>query len=177
MDARTLKKVMPRCPSATRWAPVLTQALVEAEATTVPRAAAFLAQLAHESGECRWLREIADGSTYEGRKDLGNMAPGDGRRYRGRGLIQLTGRRNYKRASAALGLELEKHPEMAEEPGVAGRVAAWYWRTHDCNRLADRFDFNGVTRQINGGLNGLAHRQAYYLKALSVLSYDRGWLI
>ena len=151
------------------WAEVLDKALVEAEATTVPRAAAFLAQLAHESGECRWLEEWSDGSAYENRKDLGNAQHGDGKRYKGRGLIQLTGRRNYREAGAALEVELELYPDEAAKPGIAGRIAAWFWRTHGCNELADRYDLTGVTRAINGGLNGLPQRQRYYLRALEVL--------
>lgn len=169
IDVTTLKAIMPFCPNHDLWAEVLDQAMAEAEALTVPRGAAFLAQLAHESGECKYLDELSDGSAYEGRHDLGNTRPGDGKRFKGRGLIQLTGRRNYREAGLALGIDLELHPEEAAKPWIAGRVAAWYWRTHQCNDFADNFDFEGLTRVINGGLNGLAHRQKFYVRALQAL--------
>jgi len=161
-----LRAVMPHCPQCEVWAGALEQCRDEAFATTIPRAAALLAQLAHESGECRWLVEVSDGSQYEGRRDLGNLAPGDGARFKGRGLLQLTGRANYREAGRALGLELELNPDEAARPIIAGRVAAWYWRDHGCNELADGYQFSAITRRINGGLNGLAQRQAYYLRAL-----------
>jgi len=173
MHTDALKAIMPNCDRPDLWADILGQTLEEAEATTVPRAAALLAQLAHESGECKWLEELANGSTYESRLDLGNTRVGDGRRYKGRGLIQLTGRANYRQAGAAIGIDLELHPEEASKPRIAGRVAAWYWRTRGCNDLADNFDFEGVTRAINGGLNGIQHRQKYYLRALQALGTRR----
>lgn len=133
--------------------------LAEAGASTTLRIAHLLAQVAHESAGLKVLHEEASGQAYEGRRDLGNTQPGDGPRYKGRGWIQLTGRGNYVKAGAALGLPLEADPEMAARVEVAARVAAWYWRTHGCNELADRDDLEGVTRRINGGLNGLAERR------------------
>lgn len=127
----------------------------------VGRHAAFLAQLSHESGGGRWMQEIASGEAYEGRADLGNTQPGDGKRFKGRGPIQLTGRANYTIASEALGLDLVGHPELAATPAVGFRVAAWFWFTHGCEGKS----FDAITRTINGGYNGKAQRDALYLKA------------
>src|SRR5215467_14480028 len=115
------------------------------------------------------MEEIASGAAYEGRRDLGNTQPGDGKRYKGRGPIQLTGRANYRRAGKALGLDLEKDPAKAADPAVGFRVAGWFWKTHGLNELADKGDFREITRRINGGYNGLASRQAFYKKAKEVL--------
>lgn len=129
------------------------------------REAAFLAQIAHESGELRYVRELASGEAYEGREDLGNTQPGDGVRYKGRGLIQVTGRANYAKCGADLGLDLLEQPSLLEEPCNACRSAAWFWAAHGCNELADRGDFKTITRRINGGLNGYPARLAYFDKA------------
>jgi putative chitinase len=141
---------------------------------TPKRQAAFLAQLAHESGELRYMEELASGEAYEGRKELGNTQPGDGKRFKGRGPIQLTGRANYRAAGKALGLDLERHPEKAALPGIGCRVAGWFWQTHDLNDLADRGDFKKITRRIQGGYHGLANRQRYYALALEVLGVKEG---
>lgn len=125
----------------------------------------FLAQIAHESGGFHYVAEIADGSAYEGRKDLGNTEPGDGRRFKGRGLIQITGRDNYRKCGDALGLDLLAQPELLEAPDLACRSAGWYWETHGLNEIADRGDTKAITRRINGGLNGYADRLAYLEKA------------
>jgi putative chitinase len=138
---------------------------------TVGRLAAFLAQLAFESGELRWMEEIASGDDYEGRARLGNTQPGDGRRYKGRGPIQLTGRANYRAAGEALDLDLEGNPTQVALPSVGFRVAGWYWTSRDINDLADAGDFVGVTRAINGGTNGLDGRQVYHRRALQVLAH------
>lgn len=171
LDTTTLRLIMRNAPAArlVANAPHLEKAMSEAEINTVTRAAAFLAQLAHESGELRYMEEIADGSAYEGRKDLGNTQPGDGRRYKGRGPIQLTGRANYQAAGLALGLDLENSPELAASAEVGFRVAAWFWTSRKLNALADTCDFRGITKVINGGYNGLEQRQTYYLRALEAL--------
>ncbi len=147
----------------------LNRAMQFAEINTPIRRASFLAQLAHESGELRYMEEIASGEAYEGRKNLGNTEPGDGKRYKGRGPIQLTGRSNYRKAGEALGLDLEAHPEQATDPEVGCQIAAWYWKTRDLNKLADAGDFSAVTKKINGGYNGLAQREKYYATAKTVL--------
>ncbi len=132
------------------------------------RSAAFLAQLAHESGELRYMEEIASGSQYEGRKDLGNVNPGDGKRYKGRGPIQLTGRANYRLAGAALGLDLEGNPLQVADPMIGMQVAGWFWTRNHLNDLADARHFEAITRAINGGLNGQDARIRYYIRALEV---------
>ena len=152
--------------------PHLERALVEFDITTPLRQAAFVAQLAHESGELRYFEEIADGSAYEGRADLGNTQPGDGKRYKGRGPIQLTGRANYRKAGKALGLPLEEHPEIVEHPDVGFRVAGWFWRDEkNLNHWADAGPqaFDAITKRINGGMNHAAERRAYYDTARKVL--------
>jgi predicted chitinase len=166
-----LRAVMPRLPAAraAEMLPHLNAALVEAAITTPRRLAAFLAQLAHESGELRYFEEGATGDAYEGRKDLGNTRPGDGRRYKGRGPIQVTGRANYRDAGAALGVQLEERPELAAAPEVGFRVAAWFWRTRALNELADAGNYDAITRRINGGYNGKAERDAYHARARAVL--------
>lgn len=133
------------------------------------RQAAFIAQIAHESGELRYVKEIASGAAYEGRKDLGNTQPGDGMKYKGRGLIQITGRNNYLECGKALGVDLVTQPELLETNDLACRSAAWFWASHGLNDLADKGDFYRITKRINGGTNGLKERQAYYAKAMLFL--------
>ncbi len=130
-------------------------------ADNVARETHFLAQIAHESGGFNYVRELASGEAYEGRTDLGNTEPGDGVRYKGRGLIQITGRANYAACGEALGLDLLTTPELLEQPVNAARSAGWFWQTHGLNELADRGDIKGITRRINGGLNGFQDRLAY----------------
>ena len=140
---------------------------------TPRRKAAFLAQVAHESGSLLYVREIASGSAYEGRADLGNTEPGDGVRFKGRGLIQITGRANYRICSKALFGEektLLLHPEILEAVVPACRSAAWFWQSHDLNALADLGGFRAITRAINGGFNGYPDRVSLYERAQSVLS-------
>ena len=138
------------------------------------RAAAFIAQVGHESGQLRWVREIwgptAQQVGYEGRADLGNTVKGDGSKYRGRGLIQITGRANYTACGEALGLDLIDMPELLELPQFAAMSAAWFWSTHGLNTLADQGDFPKITRRINGGLNGLEDRLHLWERAKKVLA-------
>lgn len=146
-------------------APRAERAMREADITTQPRASAFLAQVLHESAGLRFFEEIASGAAYEGRKDLGNTQRGDGRRFKGRGPIQLTGRANYRAAGKALGLPLEEKPELAAQHGVGWRIAGWYWSTRGLNGIADGYSvdsFIALTKRINGGTNGLADRQRYW---------------
>ena len=136
--------------------------------------AAFIAQIGHESGQLQYVREIwgptAAQLRYEGRADLGNTVTGDGSRYRGRGLIQITGRANYAACGEALGIDLINHPELLEQPQYACLSAAWFWAMKGLNTLADAGEFNTVTRRINGGLNGLADRLSLWVKAREVLA-------
>ena len=133
------------------------------------REAAFLAQIAHESGELRYVEELASGEAYEARDDLGNVVCGDGVRFKGRGLIQITGRANYEECGKFLGVDLLEEPERLEEPVLACRSAAWFWQSRGLNELADKQDFLRITRKINGGTNGWADRQKYYQRALDAI--------
>lgn len=137
---------------------------------TPVRESMFLAQIAHESGGFHYVRELASGDAYEGRADLGNDEPGDGVRYKGRGLIQITGKANYRACGAALDLDLISNPELLEQPDAAARSAGWFWASRHLNELADKGDFIAITKRINGGLNGLPDRQAYLTRAEAVLA-------
>lgn len=141
---------------------------------TVIRQAAFLAQIGHESGGFVYTKELwgpTDAQVrYEGRADLGNIHPGDGRRYLGRGLIQITGRANYAKCGEAMGLNLVVEPELLERPDMATESAGWYWKSRGCNVPADIGDVERVTKLINGGLNGLAQRLDIYARALKALT-------
>lgn len=166
-----LQKVVPGLSAerAREVAPHLNRAMAEAGIDNPKRKAAFIAQLAHESGGFKHMEEIASGRQYEGRRDLGNTQPGDGERFKGRGFIQVTGRANYAAASKALGEDFVKHPERAGTLENAARVAAWYWNSRGLNEKADRGDFDGITKSINGGYNGKADRDRYYARALDAL--------
>lgn len=171
---------------ATRWAPYIARAMALSDCTTAARQAAWLAQIGHESGCLRYTRELWGPTAQQLRyepgtplaKRLGNTQPGDGKRYMGRGLIQITGRGNYRlcaerMAGLVAGTEVpdfEETPELLERPDWAALSAALYWRTHNLNRWADSGDFAELTRRINGGYNGLAHRQHLHVAALATLS-------
>ena len=129
----------------------------------------FLAQAAHESAHFMKLDEYASGLAYEGRDDLGNNQPGDGVRYKGRGIFQLTGRANYITYGKKLGLDLVNHPEIASTPEVSVRVALEYWKNKNLNALADADDIVSITRRINGGTNGLDDRKAYLAKITKLI--------
>ncbi|GKQ44362.1 glycoside hydrolase family 19 protein [Pseudomonas syringae] len=160
------------------FAPVLNTAMSKYQIVTMPRIAAFIAQVGHESGQLRYVRELG-GSAYLSKYDTGKLAErlgntpeadGDGQLYRGRGLIQVTGRANYEECGEALGLDLINHPELLELPQHAAMSAAWFWHRAALNTLADKGDFLTITKRINGGTNGLADRQALYARALEVLA-------
>ncbi len=134
------------------------------------RLAHFMAQLCHESGSFRYMEEIASGAAYEGRSDLGNVFPGDGKRFKGRGPIQLTGRANYRAFGRRIGIDLERHPEIAAVPSIGLHTALEYWADRGLNAYADADDIRAVTRRVNGGLNGLADREAH-------LRRIKGWML
>lgn len=177
--------------AARTWAAPIAAACARYEVTTPERMAAFLAQIAHESCGFRRLEEsfaysaerlvavfpsrvtereavalVANGreaianAVYRGVN--GNREAGDGWLYRGRGLIQLTGRANYRDAGEAIGIDLERYPERAGEADTAATIAAWFWDSRGCNLLADANAFTTITRRINGGTNGLGDRKAYW---------------
>ena len=167
-----LKKIMPYASSqdiATYVKP-LNKVLHDFDINTAKRAAAFIAQVAHESGSLRYKEEIASGAKYEGRRDLGNTQPGDGKRYKGRGLIQLTGRYNYRKCGKALGLPLEENPKLVvEDPYTNAAIAGWYWQDCNINAAADADDFKKVTYLINGGYNGYQDRCQFWERAKKVI--------
>ena len=167
-----LKQICPKTKTAVleKYIEPLNAAFDEWEINTPQRQAAFLAQVAHESGGFHYVRELASGEAYEGRKDLGNTEAGDGVRYRGRGLIQVTGRSNYRACGVALGLDLLGEPELLELPENAGRSAGWFWWSRKLNGLADADNFRAITLRINGGLNGYTDRCAYWERAKEALA-------
>ncbi|OLF55425.1 glycoside hydrolase family 19 protein [Pseudomonas chlororaphis] len=174
--AEQLLQILPNArPQAGVFAPALNAAMSHRQINTPKRMAAFLAQIGHESGQLRYVREIWGPTPaqikYEGRADLGNTAVGDGFKYRGRGLIQVTGRNNYRQCSLGLfGDErLLALPELLEQPQWAAESAAWFWQHNGLNELADRDQFNSITRRINGGLNGLEDRLQLWARAREVL--------
>lgn len=158
---------------ADKWYEPVERAMMEFDIVSPQRAAAFIAQVGHESGGFIYTREIwgptAAQSGYEGRADLGNKLPGDGKRFMGRGLIQITGRANYSDVALALGVDVMSNPELLEQPILAARSAAWWWKAHGCNELADAGDFEALTKRINGGLNGYEDRLRRWGAACAVL--------
>jgi putative chitinase len=161
----------------------LKQALLEFSIDTPKRYSAFIAQITHESGSFRYVKELADGSAYEYRKDLGNLEKEalnaahkrgftTGRFYAGRGLIQLTGFYNYKKCGDALGLDLVNYPELLEKTENACRSAAWFWSVNKLNVYADSGNFDKITLIINGGYNGKKERDMFYKVCRKVLSCD-----
>jgi putative chitinase len=156
------------------FVPVLNTAMGRYQIVGAKRIAAFIAQIGHESGQLRYVREIwgptPAQSRYEGRADLGNTVAGDGFKYRGRGLIQITGRANYAACGEALGVDLISQPELLVQPKYACMSAAWFWATKGLNMLADAGDFERITRRINGGLNGQDDRLELWKKATEVLA-------
>lgn len=159
------------CPysRADKWSKCISDAMDANEINTILRQAHFLAQIGHESGRLVYVRELATGDAYEGRKDLGNTQPGDGRRFRGRGLIQITGRANYQYYGELMGLDLLDNPTFLEIPQYAADSAALFWVEHHCNELADDDDLLRITKKINGGTNGLQDRQALLTAAKNEL--------
>lgn len=135
------------------------------------RQAHFLAQVAHESGDFRYDREIASGAAYEGRKDLGNVKRGDGKKFKGRTEMQLTGRANYRAFTVWVRKMIPDAPDFEQQPDLAntdpyeGLAAMFYWETHKLNRLADQNDIEMITRRVNGGLNGFDDRKVKYERA------------
>lgn len=150
--------------------PHLLLTMAEYEIKTPLRQAHFLAQLIHESGSFNYLEEIDLGDYLEGREDLGNIYPGDGCRFKGRGLIQITGRTNYEACGQALGVNLIEAPTRLAEPDLACLSAGWFWSKNKINVDADRDDIEMVTRIINGGLNGFQERQHYLEVAKKILN-------
>ena len=135
------------------------------------RESAFIAQILWESGKLRYTKEIASGNAYDTRTDLGNtpQVDGDGAKYKGRGLIQITGTSNYKAISLAFGEDFINHPELLEQPKNATKSACWWWKNHGLNELADLGKILTITKRINGGITGLTGRTLLYNNALNIL--------
>lgn len=180
MTLEQLQQVFPNARSlAGVFITALNAAMLNRRITTPERIAAFLAQIGHESGELRYVRELGS-DQYLSKYDTGALAArlgnspeadGDGQKYRGRGLIQITGRRNYLACSQALfGDErLLQQPELLEQPQWAAESAAWFWQSNGLNELADKDQFTTITQRINGGLNGLENRMQLWARAKAVL--------
>lgn len=171
IDYDTLRKCLPYAKTGNLqlYIDPLNLTLEKFEINTPARVAAFIAQIAHESGSFRYTEEIATGDQYEGRLDLGNIQHGDGIRFKGRGLIQITGRANYKALSDALDYDFISKPQDLEKPGAATMSAGWYWKNHGLNELADGGQFTLITRRINGGLNGFEDRAKHWMRCKDVL--------
>ncbi len=156
----------------------LNEAMAAFEIDTLPRTAAFIAQLAHESGELQFMEELWGPTAAQSRYEppgalatrLGNTQPGDGKRFKGRGPIQITGRANYKQFGDLLGLDLVGQPELAATPEVGFKIAGLYWQRKGLNELADAGNFTEITRRINGGQNGAAERLRFFERAKLVLA-------
>ncbi|MBX8488059.1 glycoside hydrolase family 19 protein [Pseudomonas cichorii] len=174
-----LLQILPSAgPKAGVFVSALNAAMNRYSILTRLQVSAFIAQIGHESGQLRYVRELGS-DDYLKRYDTGQLAlrlgntpedDGDGQFYRGRGLIQVTGRANYVACGEALRLDLLNHPELLEQPEHAAMSAAWFWDRARLNGLADKGDFLLITKRINGGTNGLADREALYQRALKVLS-------
>lgn len=179
INAALLAKVYGCLPDrAAVWAPHIAAACDTFDINTPKRVAAFLAQIGHESGRLRYAREIwgptPAQTRYEGRADLGNTKPGDGKRYMGRGLIQTTGRFNYAKTRDGLAKfcavpDFELYPQELESAQWAAMSAGWYWKTKGLNELADAGSFETITKRINGGLNGIADRLAIHSVAQNAM--------
>jgi putative chitinase len=170
IDPGALRHVCPNLSErdAARIADGLGEAFARYDINTPRRAAMAVAQWAHESDHFRTATEYASGDDYEGRSDLGNINPGDGRRFKGRGRIMITGRANYEEIARAFGIDCINRPELLAESPHSELASGWWWNSRGCNAFCDRDDFVGLTRKINGGLNGLEDRKRFYARAQQV---------
>lgn len=174
-----LKEICPNLSQAKaeKYVPFLNQSILAADLATPERLSFFLAQLAHESLQFFYTKEVASGKDYEPSKNaslakkLGNTSEGDGIRYKGRGFIMVTGKANYKACGEFIGLDLINHPELLEQPVNAFKSAVWFWNTNNLNKFCDKGDFKGLTRAINGAYNGLEDRIKYHRRALEVYKF------
>jgi putative chitinase len=182
LTTEQLHTIMPGLPAAkgAQFFPFLSAAIAEFGIDAPARTAAFVAQLAHESGQFKFMEELWGPTAAQQRYEpttslsttLGNTEVGDGRRFKGRGPIQITGRANYRRFGDLLGLSLIDNPASAALPDVAFRVAGLFWSKKGLNELADQVTpeaFREITRRINGGFNGLAERERFYEAAKAAL--------
>lgn len=165
-----LLQVMPNAGSrADTYLPIINGWAEHFLINTKIRMAHYLAQIAHESGELRYTKELASGRAYEGRKSLGNTQPGDGVKYKGRGLIQITGRANYRKYANYCGFDVVGTPELLERPLGATKSSMWVFDTFGCNELADKDNLKAIRRKINGGYKGLTVCKKYLKRAKEAL--------
>lgn len=170
-----LVRIMPRARKrASLFLVHINAAMAEFEINTKPRRTSFLSQVGHESGQLLYVSELASGAAYDTgtlAKRLGNTpeADGDGQRWKGHGLIQITGLDNHKACAKHFRIPLDRIAAWLQTPEGACRSAGWFWKTHGLNELADAGDQRAVTKRINGGYNGLADRLALFEKAQQVL--------
>ena len=153
------------------YQPILNEQMQLFDVNTNIRIQHFIAQIAHESGQFIYVKELDSGKEYEFRKYLGNVNAGDGVKFKGRGLLQITGRSNYSKLSTYLfgnDILLSK-PELLEIPENAVKASLWFWKTKNLNLFADADNLTRITRVINGGLNGFDSRQAFLLRAKKVI--------
>ena len=199
ITTQQLLQILPNAGQVARFfVPVLNTAMSRYQIIGAERIAAFIAQVGHESGHMTRLVENLNYGAEALRKNwpsrfdvelasavarkpeqianiaygnrMGNTAPGDGWKYRGRGLVQITGKNNYQACGEALGLDLIAQPELLEKPQYGCMSAAWFWASNGLNTLADAGKFDAITQRINGGHNGAADRQELYARALKVLA-------
>lgn len=172
LKSEQLRFIYPDCPSPRIdvFLPLLNETLEKYQIDSAQRIRMFLAQVGHESAQLRYTEEIASGVAYEGRKDLGNVSPGDGVKYKGRGLIQLTGKSNYVLCGLALDLPLIEQPQLLAQYKEACLSAGWFWENKNLNSLCDLGLFEQLTKRINGGLNGYPNRYKLYQRALQVIN-------
>lgn len=149
--------------------PELNATMAKYEINTPLRACHFLAQVLHESGKFVYFEEIASGKAYEGRKDLGNTEAGDGVRFKGRGVIQITGRANYLKLSKDFAVDFVAEPAKLATTKYGILSAGWFWKWKGLNALADADDILKVTKKVNGGTNGLDDRKLHLANAKKVL--------
>ena len=169
MEIDTLKKIIDNSYITQELVSSLNETVNEYGITTNLRLSHFLAQIIHESGGFKYTEEIASGSAYEGRQDLGNINQGDGIKFKGRGLIQLTGRNNYQDLSDAFGINFIKTPELLSQYPASCLSAGWYWNEKNLNQYADLDNIEKITIAINGGLNGYSDRCNWLIKCKSIL--------
>lgn len=184
MNAEQLRRIMPAATDhvadrAAAHADMLTAAMSEFSISTPRRQAAFIANVAEETMQLHYMREIASGAAYEpaiaGQPPnpraiaLGNTEVGDGPRFKGGGYPMLSGRANYLACGKALGVDLIANPSLIEAPYCAARAGGWFWQTHGLNELADADKFISVIHRLNGGFNGGDERVAFWLRARSEL--------
>lgn len=158
---------------ATKFIEYLNKYMIEYSINTVPRICAFIAQIGHESARLKYTEEIASVSAYEGRKSLGNTQPGDGKKFKGRGLIQITGRSNYQQISDDWKEDFISNPSKLSEPEYAVKSACWWWANRKLNTIADtntEESFKRITKIINGGYNGLQDRLNLWKSAKLVIT-------